>query len=62
VIRYLTEDHDRIAQRMNDVVVRRIFAAGLDLQAGLGLIGDHRGQQDLPRQLGDSGLPGANWS
>jgi hypothetical protein len=29
VIRYLTEDHDRIAQRMNDVVVRRIFAAGL---------------------------------
>jgi hypothetical protein len=50
VIRYLTEDHDRIAQRMNDVVVRRIFAAGLDLQAGLGLIGDHRGgQQDLPR-------------
>ena len=43
VIRYLTEDHDRIAQRMNDVVVRRIFAAGLDLQAGLGLIGDHRG-------------------
>jgi hypothetical protein len=49
VIRYLTEDHDRIAQRMNDVVVRRIFAAGLDLQAGLGLIGDQGGQQDLPR-------------
>ena len=52
VIRYLTENHDRIAQRMNDVVVRRIFAAGLDLQAGLGP--DRRsqgGQQDLPRQL-----------
>ncbi len=43
MIRYLTEDHDRIAQRMNDVVVRRIFAAGLDLQTALGLIGDHRG-------------------
>ena len=43
VIRYLTEDHDRIAQRMNDVVVRRIFAAGLDLQVALGLIGDHSG-------------------
>ncbi len=40
--RYLTEEHDRIAQRMNDVVVRRIFAAGLDLQAALGLTGDHR--------------------
>jgi hypothetical protein len=43
VIRYLTEDHDRIAQRMNDVVVRRIFAAGLDLHAALALIGDHSG-------------------
>ena len=28
---------------MNDVVVRRIFAAGLDLQVALGLIGDHSG-------------------
>ncbi len=26
---------------MNDVIVRRIFAAGLDLQTALGLIGDH---------------------
>ena len=43
VIRYLTEDHDRIAQRMNDVVVRRIFGAGLDLQVALGLIGDRSG-------------------
>ena len=40
---YLTEDHDRIAQSLNDVVVRRIFAAGLDLHAALGLIGEHRG-------------------
>lgn len=51
VIRYLTEDHDRIAQRMNDVVVRRIFAAGLDLQAGLGLIGDHRGASKIYHAL-----------
>jgi signal transduction histidine kinase len=41
--RYLTEDHDRIAQSLNDVVVRRIFAAGLDLHVALGLIGEHRG-------------------
>ena len=41
--RYLTEDHDRIAQGISDVVVRRIFAAGLDLHAALGLIGEHRG-------------------
>jgi hypothetical protein len=32
---------------MNDVVVRRIFAAGLDLQAALGLIGEERAATDL---------------
>ena len=40
--RYLTEDRDRIAQGVTDVVIRRIFAAGLDLQVALGLIGEHR--------------------
>jgi hypothetical protein len=38
---YLTEDHERIAMGLNDIVVRRLFAAGLDLQTALGLIGDH---------------------
>jgi hypothetical protein len=38
----LAEDHDRIAERLSDVVARRIFAAGLDLNAALGLIGDDR--------------------
>jgi signal transduction histidine kinase len=45
--RYLAEDHDRIARGINDVVVRRIFAAGLDLQAALGLIGEHRGASKI---------------
>jgi hypothetical protein len=50
-IRYLTEgheriwqgleDHERTAHDVNDIVVRRIFAAGLDLQAALLLIGNH---------------------
>jgi signal transduction histidine kinase len=40
--RHLTEDHERIAREMNDVVIHRIFAAGLDLQAALGQIGDQR--------------------
>ena len=50
-IRYLTEDqeriwqcledHERIARDLNDVVVRRIFAAGLDLQAALLMMGNH---------------------
>ena len=45
--RCLIEDHERVAQGMNDVVVRRVFAAGLDLQAALGLIGDHRGASKI---------------
>lgn len=33
---------DQMTQALNDVVVRRLFAAGLDLEAVVGLIGDHR--------------------
>lgn len=40
---YLTEDHDRVAPDINDTVIHRIFAAGLDLHAALRMIGDHRG-------------------
>jgi hypothetical protein len=32
-------------------VVRRIFAAGLDLQAALGLIGDHSGASKISRAV-----------
>jgi hypothetical protein len=32
---------------MNHLVVRRIFSAGLDLQAALGLIGDHMGPSKI---------------
>jgi signal transduction histidine kinase len=39
---YLAEDHERIALGLNEVVVRRLFAAGLDLHAALALMGDHR--------------------
>jgi signal transduction histidine kinase len=38
----LSEDHDRIAEGLNDLVVRRLFAAGLALEAALALIGEHR--------------------
>jgi hypothetical protein len=37
----LVEDHERIALGLNNVVVRRLFAASLDLQTALGLMGDH---------------------
>jgi signal transduction histidine kinase len=38
----LAEDHDRIAEGLNDLVVRRLFSAGLALEAALTLIGEHR--------------------
>jgi hypothetical protein len=38
----LAEDQDRIAEGLNDIVVRRLFSAGLALEAALGLIGEHR--------------------
>ena len=34
-------DRERIARGLNDVVVRRLLTAGQDLQAALGLMGDH---------------------
>jgi hypothetical protein len=37
----LTEDHDRIAEGLNDVIVHRLFSAGLTLEAALTLIGSH---------------------
>ena len=45
--RRLIDDHDRIALGLNDVVVRRLFAAGLDLEVVLGLIGDHRASRKV---------------
>lgn len=41
IILGLAEYHERIALGLNDVVVHPLFTAGLDLQAALGLIGDH---------------------
>jgi signal transduction histidine kinase len=40
--RRLTEDRDRIASEITDVVVRRLYSAGLDLQSALGLLDGHR--------------------
>ena len=38
----LAEDHDRIAAGLTDIVVRRLFSAGLALETVVGLMGDHR--------------------
>jgi hypothetical protein len=41
VILALAEVHKRIALALNDVIARPLSTAGLDLQAALGLMGDH---------------------
>jgi signal transduction histidine kinase len=50
---HLAEARDRIAQDLNDVVVCRLFAAGLDLHAALGLIGDHQGTVKIRHAIGE---------
>jgi signal transduction histidine kinase len=50
---YRTEVHDRIALRLNDVVIQRIFAAGLDLHRAVGRVGDQRGAREICHALGD---------
>jgi hypothetical protein len=52
-IQGLTGDRDRIAQRLNKVVVHRLFAAGLGLHAAVGLVGDHPGASGIDRAIGD---------
>jgi hypothetical protein len=51
--RGLTEERDRIAQRLNSIVVHRLFAAGLELQAALGLAGDGPGAGRIVLAIGE---------
>lgn len=39
----LMQEHDRIAAGLNDIVVYRLFSAGLSLETALGLMGDQPG-------------------
>ena len=34
------QEHDRVAAGLNDIVVHRLFSAGLSLETALGLMGD----------------------
>jgi signal transduction histidine kinase len=49
----LTEDHDRIADGLNDVVVHRLFSAGLALEAALALIGAHPAAGKIEHAIGE---------
>jgi hypothetical protein len=50
------QERDRITAGMNDLVVRRLFAAGLTLETALGLIGDHPGAGKVQEAIGELDL------
>jgi signal transduction histidine kinase len=50
------QDRDRIAGDMNDLVVHRLFSAGLALQMALGLMGDHPGAGKVQDAVGELDL------
>ena len=52
----LVQDRDRIAGGMNDLVVHRLFAAGLALEMALGLMGDHPGAGKVQEAVGELDL------
>ena len=52
----LVQDHDRIAAGINDIVVRRLFSAGLSLETALGLMGDHRAAAKVWEAIGELDL------
>ena len=49
----LVQDRDRIAGGMNDLVVHRLFAAGLTLETALGLMGSHPGAGKVREAVGE---------
>jgi len=56
VMLLLAQDRDRIAGGMNDLVVRRLFAAGLALETALGLMGGHPGAGKVQEAVGELDL------
>ncbi len=52
----LARDRDRIAAGMTDIVVRRLFAAGLALETALGLLGGHPGAGKVQEAIGELDL------
>ena len=50
------EDRAQIAAGMNDIVVSRLLAAGLALEAGAGPIGDHRAAGKVQQAISELDL------
>jgi signal transduction histidine kinase len=53
---HVVRDRDRIAREMNDMVVHRLFSAGLALESALGLLGDHPGAGKVNDAIGELDL------
>jgi hypothetical protein len=53
---HLMQEHDRIAGAMNDIVVHRLFSAGLSLETALGLMGGHPGAAKVQDAIGELDL------
>jgi len=47
------EDRDRIAADLNDVVVRRLYSAGLSLQGALALLNGHRAHKSVQNAIAE---------
>jgi len=56
VILRLAQDHDRVARDIDDVVVNRLFAAGLALETALGLMGGRPGAGQVQEAIGEVDL------
>jgi hypothetical protein len=56
VILRLMQDRDRIAEAMNELVVHRLFSAGLALESARGLIGGHPGAGKVHEAIGQLDL------
>ena len=52
----LVQDRDRIAAGMTDLVVHRLFSAGLALEMALGLMGDPPGAGKVREAVGELDL------
>jgi signal transduction histidine kinase len=50
------QDRDRIGEHMSDLVVHRLFSAGLALETALGLIGGHPGAGKVHEAVGELDL------
>ena len=53
---HLVHNRDRVAGDMNDIVVQRLFSAGLALETALGLMGEHSGAAKVQEAVGDLDL------